>query len=71
MIKTMMTAVRVRLTLSLCKSFSRDFTPILKTSQEDVDLEEWQKMLDLSRRNVMRNYDTILPGLFLRNDMLL
>jgi hypothetical protein len=71
MIRTMVAAVRTRLVLSLHKSFSRDFTPISKVTQEDIDLEEWQRMLESSHKHVMRNYDTVLPGLFRRNDELI
>lgn len=67
MIKTIVNTVKFTLNLSLYRSFSRDYTPVQKMSQEEIDLIHW-RIHELSRKNVMRNYDTILPGLFLRND---
>ena len=45
--------------------------PVESEEEDSLELMDWRAMIEAERRNVMKNYDTLLPGVFVRNDMLI
>ena len=35
---------------------------------KNINLINWREMMEKEKRNVMKNYDNLLPGLYVRND---
>jgi predicted Fe-S protein YdhL (DUF1289 family) len=36
-----------------------------------MEMFDWRSMIESERRNVMKNYDTLLPGIYVRNEMMM
>ncbi len=49
-------------------SFSNKITPqSLYPEEERVEVIDYEAIIDSERRNVMKNYDLFLPGIYIRN----
>ncbi len=50
-------------------SFSYKLTPQYEYPEEEkLSLADWREMMESNRKNVMKNYDLILPGVYIRNE---
>lgn len=71
MIKTTMSVVRLLVRAPLCGFSRQERSWSSREAGEELELAEWRMMMEAERRNVMKNYDSLLPGVFVRNDQLI